>query len=335
MDWYYGSGVNDYLVPKDQDLLDRHPSPDCWSNWGISATEDQSSSSSVCGGLPEQSFQQTALSCDQHNYQLQDLPRFEPMNDIFLDPTPEDLPCVDDENLDKSTNISPEHQCSGAPGILQKDIAASKYVSCSSESKDCPDTKALPVNILDSFEQSSNDDGMSEKSSLEEFILKDLEMIIGQFTERNRICFRDALYRLARNTEQQDVALDQHGDLNMPKAMPHMDHNEIVRSQHKKPMESETNSVDRVIANLMFNNMEFNIHSPLTSSINSMQQVIGSKCGNEESSKALNMGQKFHYPQPQKLPADAEVPRFGQLRDTGSHIACEDPTRKSFMIGFG
>ena len=135
MDWYYGSEVNDFLVPKDQDLLDRHPSPDCWSNWGISAIEgfnspkkfvimdfidetfnnqielesslhdkdqfnesfnnqieiesslhdkDQSSSSSVCGGLPEQSFQQTALSCDQPNYQFQDLPRFEQMDDIFL-----------------------------------------------------------------------------------------------------------------------------------------------------------------------------------------------------------------------------------------------------------
>lgn len=115
MDWYYGNGVNDYLVPNDQDLLDRHPSPDYWSNWGISSTEgfnspkknfimdffeerfnnitelepslhdkDQSTSSSVCGGFPEQSFQQAALSCDQPNYQLQDLPRFEPMNYTFL-----------------------------------------------------------------------------------------------------------------------------------------------------------------------------------------------------------------------------------------------------------
>nr|ACU18276.1 unknown [Glycine max] len=39
MDWYYGNGINDYLVPRDQDLLDRHPSPDYWSNWGIGATE--------------------------------------------------------------------------------------------------------------------------------------------------------------------------------------------------------------------------------------------------------------------------------------------------------
>ncbi|KAK7322607.1 hypothetical protein VNO77_25995 [Canavalia gladiata] len=371
MDWYYGSGdVNDYIVPKDQDLLDRHPSPNCWSNWGISATEgfnspknffimdfieesfnnqielesclhdkDQSSSSSVCGGLPVQSFQQTTLSCDhQPNYQLQDLPRFEQMNDIFSDSVHEDLPCVDVENLDKSINISLENQCSSTPGMLQKDFAASNSVSCNSESKDCQDTEALPVNVLNSFEQCNSDDGRNDKPLAEEFVLKDLEMVIGQFTERTRICFRDALYRLARSTEQQHVMLDQDGEINMQKAMTDMDHNKIMRSQDKKPMESETNSVDRVIANLMFNNMEFNIHSPVTSSTNSMQQVIGSKDVNEKSSEALNMGQKFHYSHPQNLPKDAEVPRFGvsnQQRDTGSHIASEDPINNSFMIGFG
>lgn len=94
----------------------------------------------------------------------------------------------------------------------------------------------------------------------------------------------------------------------------------MFRSQDKEAMESETNSIDRVIANLMFNNMEFNMHGPpLTPSVNSMQQVIGSKC-----SEALNLAQKFKTPYPQKLPADAEVPKFGltnQQRDTCSHFS--------------
>ncbi|TKY49739.1 hypothetical protein E2542_SST27182 [Spatholobus suberectus] len=370
MDWYYGSGINDYLVPKDQDLLDRHHSPDYWSNWGISATEgfnspknffimdffeerfnsqielesslhdkDQSTSSSVCGGLPGQSFQQTALSCDQPNYQLQDLPRFE-LNDIFLDSVSEDLPCIDVGNVDKSINISPENQCSSTPGNLQKDITASKSVSSNSESKDCLDIEASSAKVLDSFEQCSRDDVMCQQSLLDEFILKDLEMTIGQFTERARICFRDALYRLARNTEQQHVIVDQDEDLNIQKAMPHADHNETVRrSQDKKPMESATNNIDRIIANLMFKSMEFNIHDPsLTSSINSMQQVIGSNGLHANSSKALNMGEKSCYSHPEKLSAKVEIPRFGlsnQERDTGSYIACEDPTKKSFMIGSG
>ncbi|KAJ1399758.1 hypothetical protein SESBI_30061 [Sesbania bispinosa] len=389
MDWYYRSGDNDFQVPKDQELLDRNPSSDCWSNWGISATEgfkspkkffimdfidesfnnqielesslhdkDQSSSSSVCGGLPEQSFQQTALSCDQPNYQLQDLSRFEQMNDIFLDSVPEDLPCV--ENLDKSFNISPENQCSNTPGGLQKDIAASKFVSCNSESKEI---EAPSVKVLDSFEQCSRYDGMHEQPSHEEFILKDLQMVLGQLTEGARICFRDALYRLARNAEQQHLLQDQDGDLNMQKAMPNTEHNETVRYiceesemnqevwkrehfqripigyQEKEPMESETNSTDREIANLMFKNMEFNTHGPpLTSPVNSVHHVIGIKGLHGKCSDALNLAQKFHYPHPQKLPADAEVRRFGlsnQQRDTGLHIACGDPMKKPFMLEFG
>lgn len=126
MDWYYGRGAYNCLVPKDEDILDRNPSQDSWSKWERSAPEgfnspksfltmdsnateaefnfidesfnnevgfepspydkDQSSSSSACGGgLPEQSFQQqTALSRDQPEYQLQELSSFEQMDDIFL-----------------------------------------------------------------------------------------------------------------------------------------------------------------------------------------------------------------------------------------------------------
>lgn len=35
MDWYYGSDVDDFIVPKDQGVSDRIPSPDSWSKWGI------------------------------------------------------------------------------------------------------------------------------------------------------------------------------------------------------------------------------------------------------------------------------------------------------------
>ncbi|XP_057455695.1 protein LNK3 isoform X2 [Lotus japonicus] len=243
MDCYYGSSVNDFLVLKDEVLLDRYPSPDYWSNWGISATEDQSSSSSACGGLPEQSFQQTTFSCDQPNYQLQDLPRFERMDDIFLETIPEDPPCV--EILDKSVNFSPEKRCSNTPGGLQKDIAASKFDSSNSESKDCLDIEPPPVKSLDSHE---------------EFILKDLQMVIGQFTEGTRFGFRDALYRLSGYTEQQQVLQDKDADPNTQKATLHTDDNETVRFQNNKSLESETNSTDRLIAKLMFNNMEFNMN---------------------------------------------------------------------------
>nr|AFK33329.1 unknown [Medicago truncatula] len=39
----------------------------------------------------------------------------------------------------------------------------------------------------------------------------------------------------------------------MQEAMPWAVHNEALRSDDKKQMESETNSVDRAVANFMFN----------------------------------------------------------------------------------
>ncbi|KAI4332944.1 hypothetical protein L6164_017810 [Bauhinia variegata] len=290
MDWYYENDMNDLLVPKDQDLSDRLPSPDSWSKWGLSATEgfdlpksfwmmdtsprevdfnfndesfnseieiessrddkDQSSSSSLYGGLPEQSFHLTALSGNQPNYQLQDLSRFEQMDHIFMNSLLDDLPDV--ENLNRSLCSSPEFH------------ADSKFVPCDSKPEEGLDIgfKAPSVEVSDP--QNNIDEDTLELSSLEEYILQDLEMVIAQFTEKTRIRFRDALYRLARSTNQQHV-LYQHGDLNMEKAMPHMDNNETVRSLDKKPMESDTNSVDRAIANLMYNRMDINVQDRLES----------------------------------------------------------------------
>ncbi|MCI12562.1 hypothetical protein A2U01_0033667, partial [Trifolium medium] len=39
MDWYYGCGTNDFVVPSDQVLLAQNHSPENWSKWGISAPE--------------------------------------------------------------------------------------------------------------------------------------------------------------------------------------------------------------------------------------------------------------------------------------------------------
>ncbi|KAK7314124.1 hypothetical protein VNO77_39335 [Canavalia gladiata] len=388
MDWYYGCGTNDFVVPKDQDFLDTYPSPDSWSRWGIISEsesfnspqkclimdteepevefnfidesfnneiefdpspydKDQCSYSSVCGGLPEASFQQTALSCDhQPKYRLQDLSSFEHMDDIFLykqlykhepvmawDSVLEDFPC--DENLHKSF-FYPENQCSNISGGLQKDIEASEFVPCYLDSKDCLNVER--VKVLDPFEQFDGDETMHEQLSLEESTLLDLEMTIAQFTEKTRVCFRDALYRLARNTKRH-VLEDLDKDVNLHQAKPGTVYSETMRSEAKKPMESETNSVDRAVANLMFNKMEINILDlPLTTVVHLKQEVIGSKGLEGKSSKALDVAHKSNYPHPQKVLGDAEVPRFGpsDLHEaTESHIGYADPTKKSFVLEFG
>ncbi|XP_061366704.1 protein LNK3-like isoform X2 [Gastrolobium bilobum] len=242
----------------------------------------------------------------------------------------EDFPSVED--LHKSFYYYPENHGSDSPGGFQKDISASKFVPCHSNSEDCMDIET--VKVLDSFEQYSGDEAMHDQSFLEESTLQDLEMVIAQFTEKTRICFRDALYRLARNTKQQhDVVEDLDGDLNMQQSMPQAVHNETLRSEDNKPMESETNSVDRAVANLMFNKMESNILDlPLTTPVNFNQEVIGSKGHQGKSSKALNVTQKSHYPNPQELPG---VALSDQQRATESDIAYADPIKKPFNLELG
>jgi len=71
-------------------------------------------------------------------------------------------------------------------------------------------------------------------------------------------------------------------------------------------MESETNIVDRAVANLMFNKMEINILDiPFTTLVNMKREVTGSRVLQEQSSKALDVTQKSHSPHPEKLPAHA------------------------------
>ncbi|KAK4253175.1 hypothetical protein QN277_010774 [Acacia crassicarpa] len=375
MDWYCGSGINDVLVPTHEDVWDRLPSPDTWSNWGMNASEGfnspkkfstmdtssrevefnfndesfnneielessllekaQSSSSSVCGGLPEQSIQQTALSCDQ----LQDVSRFEHMDDIFLDSMLEALPNV--ENLRTSSGLSSNLQFGGLP----QGIEVSNFVPCNSTYDDYQDVKVPPVKFLGPFEQSSTDEGINQQSFVEESILQDLEMAISLFSDKTRICFRDALYRLARNTQQQHVVQDQNVDPSTQRTAPQTDHSETTRYEEKKPMESETNSIDRAIANLMFNKMDINVQElPLTtSSVHSKQETNETKHRRGKPSKALNQGQTFHHNHPCPYPLNlksngAEVPRFDQTNlqtAADSRVMHKDPTKKSFMLEFG
>ncbi|XP_057727919.1 protein LNK3-like isoform X1 [Arachis stenosperma] len=274
MDCYDGHGIHDFILPKYEDLFNAC-SPENWSRWELSAPNarevelsyidkyfiekidlgaSQQDSSSVCGPQPSQ---QMAFSHNEPNYELQDLSSFEQIDDIFVDSLFEGPPCV--ENSQKSFFLCPEKCCCNIPDQLQKDFEASTFVPCDSESKDCLDVEEPMFEELDAFEWCSRDETMDEQFSLEESILQNLETVIVQFNEKTRICFRDALNRLARNTKQQAAGENQNQDLYMVKAIPQAVHGLTERSEEKEPMESETNIVDRAVANLLFNKMDLNL----------------------------------------------------------------------------
>ncbi|KAE9620852.1 hypothetical protein Lalb_Chr01g0007431 [Lupinus albus] len=178
-----------------------------------------------------------------------------------LDSVIDDLSCAEDQH--KSFYFSPENTRKNKPRRSHEDIEASKFVPYYSNSNDCLDIEC------------NRDETTHAQSSLEESILQNLEMAIAQFTGKTRICFRDALYRLARDTKQQNLVENLDGDLNIQESMPHEVLNETMRSEDKEAMETDTNNVDRAVANLMYNKMETNMQDlPLTTSLNSNNQEV-------------------------------------------------------------
>lgn len=124
MEWYCGSGVDDLVVPRDQDPLDRLPSPNSWSLWGVAARgsfestnkyfitqassgeeepdfrgkglyeevdmdysaheAEQSSDSNLCQGFHNGSLHQATSSWESPDYELSDLARNNQADDIFM-----------------------------------------------------------------------------------------------------------------------------------------------------------------------------------------------------------------------------------------------------------
>ncbi|CAN4111361.1 unnamed protein product [Withania somnifera] len=81
---------------------------------------------------------------------------------------------------------------------------------------------------------------------MEESVLQHLENVTSQLTEQTRICFRDSLYRLADNSKH-----DSRQSRN-----PRPDQDSTWFSE-KETTESQTNEIDRTVANLLFSNLEF------------------------------------------------------------------------------
>lgn len=95
----------------------------------------------------------------------------------------------------------------------------------------------------------------------------------------------------------------------------------MIRSGKDKAMESETNFIDRAIANLLFNKMEPNVRGlPIVASKNPKQELI------EETGSP-----KYGFNQPpthqfceDMLTGDAEVPTFGGAQQAVATASSKD-----------
>ncbi|XVE52330.1 hypothetical protein DITRI_Ditri02bG0114200 [Diplodiscus trichospermus] len=306
--------------------------------------KDPSCCLSICGGLSDESLNRALSSCPQSNYQLDDFARFEQMNDIFLNSLVEDLP--GSEDLHNLFCFSPEYECGRIPadylltdvssdcqsisnsehGLgsgkylkthafspsmnLEKEIPALCFIPCKSELKNSLTVKAPVTKILVPPEQKSSNGFVSGEISLEESVLQELAMVMTQLSDKTRICFRDAFYRLAKNSKKNPVALNQLGDASVQNHSPTWTiSEEKMRSARKETTESQTNTIDRTVASLTFNKMEINVldfpAAPTAAkSMPNIIEVIGKP--NLSSSQLLIR----HFPQ-SVASSDAEVPFLG------------------------
>ncbi|XP_038691607.1 protein LNK4-like isoform X2 [Tripterygium wilfordii] len=309
MDCYFRSVIDDFVVPKDQGisgLSQREMNP----SGEVLCDEDrmdasirgnkQSSSLSLCEGSVDDIFHQTTTSRDRPDCQLDDLVEIDTMDDIFLDSFLEDLPRT--ENPWKSFCLSPESECNSMlVDSLSKDmildsqsfssdersIGSSKYLRThdfssavdwkreanASQFLPCTTIEASQINTSLPSEQNSIDECVDKETSVEESVLQELEMVMTQLTDKTRICFRDAFYRLANNTEKHTVGQKQIEDISL-EIPPLMGRTEKERFGRKKATESETNIIDRTIASLLFGNMQMFVEdSPVEKTANAGQEA--------------------------------------------------------------
>ncbi|XP_017984906.1 PREDICTED: uncharacterized protein LOC18587089 isoform X1 [Theobroma cacao] len=174
--------------------------------------------------------------------------------------------------------------------------------------------------ILAPPERNSETGFVSEGISLEESVLQELEMVTVQLSNKTRICFRDAFYRLAKNSKQNPVVINQHGNVCVRTHAPMwIVYEEKMRSGRKETTESETNSIDRAIANLTFNNMETNVRDfPIATPAKSKQHAIRVTGQKNNSS---NQSGIHYFPRSSVASTDAEVPflvhKRSQMRMAG------------------
>ncbi|XP_065867428.1 protein LNK3-like [Euphorbia lathyris] len=256
-----------------------------------SCTYDKDWSSSG-GRSQESSFQQTL------DYQLLSLAGLESTDDIYLSSLIEDVP--GNEEFYNSYSMEPEMQSdmldcdtfsadmmlnTKSTSIDSHSMGSSKYLKthafspsdqengrvstpqCNSQLTHCPSVK-IPTGNNNANEQ------MDEETCLEESVLEQLGMVMSQMTEKTRLCFRDGLYRLANNSRQHGATHNENGFASLETPTWSGQEGEM-RLEGKKTRESETNTIDRTIANLLFNKMDTNVNDyPVSASISSQDESL-------------------------------------------------------------
>ncbi|KAH9618409.1 hypothetical protein KSS87_008686 [Heliosperma pusillum] len=331
MEWYFGQEAGDLVVPKNQEYLDRLPSPDSWSQWGTDGSEnstwpnnfdaskisslsdDKSQHQTMFGrgtkdkNQPQQVELSYASSClggssqdSRSDFFFNNLMGTESMDDIFMNSLlQDDVPVPSHSHA--SFSLSPQYRysmmssesdsgnkrmdCQSVPcegeGVRDMDsfrtppssppdgsdnghasfsnLSYGNYSDQSNEESQSVKTKEMLVSDQDMSRRLCEED-----SSIEESVLMGLETVLCQMSNTTRLCLRDSLYRLAQHSKEhmilgktkvEDLPLDKFSLL---------DHDDRdLRSEETEVSVQKTNTIDRAVANLMFNKVDANVQDLL------------------------------------------------------------------------
>ncbi|XP_031251679.1 protein LNK3 isoform X2 [Pistacia vera] len=192
-----------------------------------------------------------------------------PANNRLTDMTLDSKSGSSDKHSIGSSKYLQTHAFSPSVG-WEEEVAASPFIPCNTKQR----LKAPVVRRQVPSEENTANELVADETSLEESVLQELRVVMEQMTDNTRIFFRDALYRLAESSKQHVIILRQSGDstAETPLGATHDTH---MRSTEKQAMESETNVVDRTIANLMFSKMDVNVQgTSVAAEINLKQEVM-------------------------------------------------------------
>ncbi|KAK9682766.1 hypothetical protein RND81_10G095000 [Saponaria officinalis] len=160
--------------------------------------------------------------------------------------------------------------CFGTPPCSPEDDSDDRHASFSDPFYgDYTDQNNEPSPSLQTREMQWSDQDVSrrsgeEESSIEESVLMGLENVLSQLSNNTRLCLRDSLYRLAQHSKEQTIpGKPKVEDLPLDKfsLLDHVDGDS--RSEKTEAAMRKGNTIDRAVANLMFNKVDTNVQDLL------------------------------------------------------------------------
>ncbi|CAN6887329.1 hypothetical protein Bca4012_074469 [Brassica carinata] len=265
MDCYSGMKFEELAVPNYQESSssETYRSDGMWGGWSMNSPEAAETCFNYDGFSGEGSlYSQMGMRTSEEEEEskrskafygassLHDFEGIEHMDDIFLSSILEDVPGNDGD----------VHQASSSYNSVGSSSLYGGNEVHMFHCHDMPLKEEAPFTISDLSEENMLNPQYGDELSSEELVLHDLQRASEKLTDDTRKCFRDTFYRLARNSQEKFDSVSTNSEELYMQASRYA-YGDSARMSREEEIESETNSIDRAVANLTYNKMESNISS--------------------------------------------------------------------------